>query len=155
MIVAIAVTIGGVFFSQDKTIGESDITEESDTIEKSISVKLAEIIQPRKLDTEDKVLEFIKNYQGTDDEGDTLVLAFKKSVIVTHTGEDIFKSPVTTVLFSSAIDHSKEVSDRYWKVGLDLHTYRDDLYYEWVIDTETDSVYAGNPQGKMILNLLK
>jgi len=100
-------------------------------------------------------LEFIKNYPGKDDTGDTLVQVFEKSVIVTHTGEDIFKSPVTTVSFFASKDHSKEISDRYWKVGLEMHTYREDSYYEWIVDTETDSVYAGNEEGRMILNSLK
>ena len=149
MIIVIAIIIGGIFSSQD------EVVEEPDIIEKSISAKFTEIILPKRLDTEEKVIEFIKNYQGTDNEGDTLVSAFEKSVIVTHTGEDIFKSPVTTVVYSAEIDHSKETSDRYWKVGLELHTYRDDPYYEWVVDTETDSVYAGNPLGRGILNMLK
>ena len=148
-IIAVIVIIGGSLSSQDESINSSDVPE------KSIVTTLSEIIQLNKLDTEEKVLEFIKNYQGKDGTGDTLVTAFEKSVIVTHTGEDIFKSPVTTVSFFASKDHSKEISDRYWKVGLELHTYRDDIYYEWVVDTETNSVYAGNVAGQSILALLK
>ena len=149
MMIIIIIIIGGSLSNQDKSIDSSDASE------KSITATLSEIILPNILDTEEKVLEFIKNYQGKDGTGDTLVTVFEKSVIESHTGEDIFKSPVTTVSFFASKDHSKEISDRYWKVGLELHTYRDDLYYEWVVDAETKSAYAGNVEGRSILNSLK
>ena len=139
----------GSLSSQDESIDSSDVPE------KSITATLSEIILPNRLDTEEQMLEFIKNYQGKDGTGDTLVTVFEKGVIASHTGEDIFKSPVTTTSFFASKDHSKEISDRYWKVGLELHTYRDDSYYEWIVDTETKSLYAGNVEGRSILNSLK
>jgi hypothetical protein len=148
IIVIMAIFVGSLS-SQDGS------TDSSDVPEKSITTTLTEIILSSRLDTEEKVLEFTKNYQGKDSAGDTLVTAFEKSVIETHSGEDIFKSPVTTVSFFASKDHSKEISDRYWKVGLELHTYMDDLYYEWVVDTETNSVYAGNEKGRSILDSLR
>jgi hypothetical protein len=148
-IIVIMAIFAGSLSSQDESIDSSDVPE------KSITTTLTEIILSSRLDTEEKVLEFIKNYQGKDSAGDTFVTAFEKRVIASHTGEDIFKSPVTTVSFFASKDHSKEISDRYWKVGLELHTYRDDLYYEWVVDTETNSVYAGNEKGRSILDSLR
>ena len=146
--IILIIIIGGSLNNQDESVDNSNIPK------KSITTTLSEIIQLNRLNTEEKVLEFIKNYKGKDSTGDTLIIAFEKNVIQSHTGEDIFKSPTTTVSFFALKDHSKEISDRYWKVGLDLHTYRDDSYYEWIVDTKTNSVYAGNVEGRSILNLL-
>jgi len=139
-------------------IGNSIFQEEIPDIprynETPLLTEISESYSSKELKTEDQVLRFIQNYKGKDNEGDALLTAFEKYVIQSHTGENIFESPVTTVSFSVSEDHKKEISDRYWKVGLELHTYRDISYFEWVVDTETNSVYAGNDEGRGILNIL-
>jgi len=107
-----------------------------------------------KLDTEEEVLEFITNYKGKDNSGSTLDEIFGKLMVVAYPDEDILSSPSTTVSFFALRDYTKNDYNRYWNVELEIQTYRETVYYEWVVDTETNLVYPGNEAGKSILNIL-
>ena len=107
-----------------------------------------------KLDTEEKVLEFIQNYKGTDNAGPTLARTFEMISVVSYPDEDIFRSPSTTVSLFATPDYGQEVINKYWNVELEIQTYRETSYFKWVVDTETNLVYPGNDEGKEILDIL-
>lgn len=142
------------------------LPEESETtqseLEKNEPISSQEkIIQPEiapskeiKLDTEEKVLEFIQNYKGKDNAGPTLARTFEMLMVVAYPGENILASPSTTVSLFAQKDYDKSDYNRYWKVELEIQTYRETAYYEWIIDNETNLVFPGNEEGKSILDIL-
>jgi len=109
---------------------------------------------PTKLDSEKEVLEFIQNYKGEDNAGPTFNEVFDGLLAVAYPGENIIDNPSTTGYFIASPDISREISDRYWKVEFELQTYREKVHYEWIVDTETSSVYAANERSKDILTIL-
>jgi len=107
-----------------------------------------------KLDTEEEVLNFIKNYKGEDNSGPTLFDTLDVLLAAAYPNEDIVNNPSTTGYFIASPDYSRELSDRYWKVEFKLQTYKDDVYWVWLVDTETNTVYPGNGGGKEILVIM-
>ena len=107
-----------------------------------------------KLDTEEEVLEFIKNYKGKDNAGLTLDEILGTLMNASYPDEDILSSPSTTGYFIASRDHDKEISDRYWKVEVMIETYRETVYFEWIVDTEINSVYPGDEESKSVLDIL-
>ena len=124
------------------------------TMQDIIKQNLKEPIQKTKLDTEEKVLEFITNYKGTDNAGPTLARTFEMISVISYPDENILASPSTTVSMFAHKDFDKADYNRYWKVELEIKTYRETAYYEWIIDNETNLVYPGNDEGKEILDIL-
>jgi len=110
--------------------------------------------EPIEIDKEEQVLSFIKNYKGTDNSGFTLMDAIAMMLNVMYPGEDIISSPATSGYLVASSDYRKEISDRYWKVELNLDLYDGEIYFEWIVDTETNSVSPGNQLGKDVLTLL-
>ena len=107
-----------------------------------------------KLDTEEEVLEFIQNYRGKDNVGLTLDELLITLMNAAYPGEDILSSPSTTGYYIASQDYDKEISDRYWKVEIMIETYRETVYFEWVVDTETNLVYPGDDESKSVLDIL-
>ncbi len=145
----------------EKTIPkESRITQEElenvniITMQDIVEQNTKESTQKIKLDNEEKVLEFIQNYKGTDNAGPTLARTFEMISVISYPGENILVSPSTTVSLFAHKDWDKTDYNRYWKVELEIKTYRETAYYEWVIDNETNLVYPGNDEGKEIMDLL-
>ena len=119
-----------------------------------VEQNLEEPIQQTKLDTEEKVLEFITNYKGTDNEGPTLYNTMGLIMEFTYPNEDILMSPSTNVWVDAYRDYSREISDRYWKFEINVDTYKEEIHLEWIIDTETNSVYPVNEDAKTVLDIL-
>ena len=61
---------------------------------------------------------------------------------------------LSQVLYIASQDYDKEISDRYWKVEVMIETYRETVYFEWVVDTETNLVYPGDDESKSVLDIL-
>jgi hypothetical protein len=110
--------------------------------------------EPLEIDKEEQVLSFIKNYKGTDNSGFTLIEAITILLNIMYPDENIISSPATSGYLIASSDYSKEISDRYWKVELGFNMYDGEIVFEWLVDTETNSVYAGNTLGKKVLTLL-
>jgi len=108
----------------------------------------------QKLDTEEKVLNFVKNYKGQDNSGPTLFDTLDVLLNAAYPNEDIAKNPSTTGYFIASPDYSRELSDRYWKVEFKLQTYKDSVYWVWLVDTKTNTVYPGNGGAKEILVIM-
>ena len=140
------------------TLTNSGETKTSDTeVKESVKEKTAAqdvTSKETKLDTEDKVLDFIGKYKGKDNAGMTLEQTVVTIMNVAYPGEDILASPSTTGYYVATPDHSREISDRYLKVQFEVQTYRETAHFDWIVDTETNSVYAGNEEGKSILIVL-
>ncbi|KER06861.1 hypothetical protein AAA799E16_00377 [Marine Group I thaumarchaeote SCGC AAA799-E16] len=111
-------------------------------------------LEEAKLDTEEKVTEFMQNYKGIDNSGTNLYDAVGLVMEVAYMGEDILASPATDVWVLASPDYSREVSDKYWKFEININTYREKVHLEWIIDTETSSVYPVNEDSKIILDIL-
>ena len=82
-----------------------------------------------KLDTEEEILTFIQNYKGKDNSGFTLNEAIIMMLNIMYPDEKILSSPITTGSFIAAPDFRKEVSDRYWRVELEM--YNGNLQFDW------------------------
>lgn len=109
---------------------------------------------PTKLDSEKEILEFIQNYKGKDNSGPAFNEVFDGLLVIAYPGENITENPSTTGYFIASPDVSREISNRYWKVEFELQTYRERVHYEWIVDTETNSVYAANERANDILTIL-
>ena len=107
-----------------------------------------------KLDTEEKVLEFIQNYKGKENAGLTLDETLGTLMNAAYPGEDILSSLSTTGYYVASRDYDKEISDRYWKVEVMIETYRETVYFEWVVDTDTNLIYPGDEGSKSVLDIL-
>lgn len=139
-----------------KKISEEQNRKEAELIElekKKQAERDAEA-EARKLDTEEEVVDFMQNYKGKDNAGPTLARTFEVITAVTYPNENIFASPSTTVSMFAYKDFDTKDFNRYWKVELEIKTYRETAYYEWVVDTETNLVYPGNAAGGEILDIL-
>jgi len=140
---------------------KNELQKELKRLEERDAEKMAELIKQKqaeaeeaKLDTEEEILEFIQNYKGTDNAGPTLNETFEKLLYISYPNENILTSPSTTVSMFAHKDFDKTDYNRYWKVELEIKTYRETVYYEWIIDNETNLVYPGNEDGKSFLNIL-
>ena len=137
---------------------EQDKIAQEETAEAKRQVELVKQeeskTEPIEIDKEEQVLSFIKNYKGTDNSGFTLMDAIAMMLNVMYPGEDIISSPATSGYLVASSDYRKEISDRYWKVELNLDLYDGEIYFEWIVDTETNSVSPGNQLGKDVLTLL-
>lgn len=105
-----------------------------------------------KMDTEVEVLEFIKNYKGKDNSGQNLMEILSMLIVTAYPDEKILENPSTSGGFSvlPASDNYSGVGN--WNVEFSLKTYRESVSFKWVVDSETDSVYARNDAGKSILD---
>ena len=86
-------------------------------------------IEQMKLDTEEEILTFIQNYKGKDNSGFTLNEAIIMMLNIMYLDEKILSSPTTTGSFIATPDFRKEVSDRYWRVELEM--YNGNLQFDW------------------------
>jgi len=107
-----------------------------------------------KMNTEEEILEFVKNYKGKDNTGLTLFDTLAKLINVAYPGEDILSSPTTTGYFIASHDYDKEISDRYWKVEMKMQTYKETAYFEWVVDTDTNLIYPVDERSKSVLDMV-
>lgn len=135
-----------------KEIEEIKAQELAESIRIQEEIKKAE--QEKKLNTEEEVLKFIQNYKGKDNAGLTLDETLGTLMNAAYPGEDILSSPSTTGYYIASRDYEKEISDRYWKVEVKIQTYRETSYFEWIVDTETNSVHPGDEGGKSVLDIL-
>ena len=154
IIVVIVGVVMAVLPEESETTQSESENEPISSQEKVIQSEKIEPNKETKLDTEEEVLEFIQNYRGKDNAGPTLARTFEMISAVSYPGENIFASPSTTVSLSAHKDFNKSDYNRYWKVELEIQTYRETVYYEWVIDNETNLVFPGNEGGKEILDIL-
>jgi len=129
------------------------ITDLQNKYEKNLEI-MKKQKEEAKLDTEEEILEFIKNYKGKDNAGLTLDETLGTLMNAAYPGEDILSSPSTTGYFIASRDYDKEISDRYWKVEVKIQTYRETVYFEWVIDTDTNLIYPGDKESKSVLDIL-
>lgn len=128
--------------------------EEAEALEEEKAEALQKQKDEARLDTEKEVTEFMQNYKGSDNAGPTLARTFELISAVSYPNENIFASPSTTVSMFAHRDFDKSDFNRYWKVELEIKTYRETAYYEWIIDTDTNLVYPGNEGGEEILDIL-
>ena len=158
IIIVIIVGVVMVLLPEDQTKQESVNEINSPNIPENQSKEIInegdKTNDSEKLDTEEKILEFIKNYKGKDNKGSTLSSTFDMIAEVSYPGEKIFESPSTTVSLFAHKDFESNNFDRYWKVELEIKTYRETAYYEWVVDNETNEVYPGNEYGQEILDII-
>ena len=159
VIAVIIVVIVGVVMAvlpeeSETTQSELEENEPVSSQEKPIQSEKVEPSKEIKLDTEEEVKDFIMNYKGKDDSGPTLARTFEMLMVVAYPGENILASPSTTVSLFAQKDYDKSDYNRYWKVELEIQTYRETAYYEWIIDNETNLVFPGNEGGKAILDIL-
>ncbi len=108
----------------------------------------------QKLDNNEKVLQFIQNYRGEDNSGPTFNEVFDGLLAVAYPNENIMENPSTTGYFIASEDYSREISDRYWRVELEIQTYRERIHYEWIVDAQTSKVFAANEMGQSFLDIL-
>lgn len=133
---------------------KQDEREEAKLIEEQRLKALQKQKEKAKLDTEEKVLDFIYNYKGKDGTGLTLNNMISMIIEFSYPGEDILSSPSTRVSLTANPDFSKEDYRRYWKVEGELETYREIAYFGWIVDVETKSVYPMDEVAKSILDAL-
>ena len=133
---------------------EPNITQEKHFQSEKVIPEKVEPTKEIKLDTEEKVLEFIYNYRGKDGTGLTLNGMISMIIEFSYPGEDILSSPSTRVSLTANPDFSKEDYRRYWKVEGELETYRETSYFGWIVDVETKSVYPMDEVAKSILDAL-
>lgn len=143
IIVLIVIIVGGVMF----------LLPSEPEAKQNISEK-AKPSEETKSSSEEKVWKFIENYKGKDNSGLTL----NETIVVVmegmYPGENILASPSTAVHVLVLNDYRKEVSDRYWKVEINIDTYREEVHLEWIVDTETNSLYPANEVSKSVLDIL-
>jgi len=104
--------------------------------------------------TEDHILNFITNYKGQDNSGNTLLEAVAVLLNVSYPNENILENPTTIVNFYTLIDFGKDLSGRYWTVHLEIDTYRESVNWVWLVDTGTSKIYGENVSSKGILDIL-
>ena len=125
--------------------------EEGDVNAKKEFDKLAkEYFEPN----EEKVENFVLNYRGQDNSGNTLIETIQVMLNVSYPNENILENPSTTVYYLALPDYNRELSDRYWKVEWKIQTYRETVSWVWLVDTDTNTIYAGNKLAKAILDIL-
>lgn len=142
IVVIIVAIVGGVIVL---------LPEESET---QNEIEIVEPSNESKLDTEEEIIEFISNYKGKDNSGPTLYETLEVLINITYPDENIFEHPSTTISIFALPDYSKEISDRYWEVEMKIKTYMETVNYKWIIDTDTNLVYPGDEESKVVLELL-
>ena len=96
----------------------------------------------------------MRNYKGKDNAGPTLYKVMEVLMHVTYPGENILSSPSTVVWDNAYWDYSRGTDGKYWKFEVNVSTYREKVHLEWIIDTETNSVYPVNEIAKSVLDIL-
>ena len=99
--------------------------------------------------TDDEVKEFIMNYKGKDNSGESLGWTLASIISVAYPDENIMKNPSTSGSLTPDLNYNG-----YWDVYFDLTTYRESMSWQWTVDMETKSVYAKNESGKDILDII-
>ena len=102
--------------------------------------------------TDRQVADLVKQYQGKDGKGDTLVDLLATMITVAYPNEDILDNPSTVVDWYAFEDLTKK--DGIYKVGFIFKTYKEDTEYIWYVDTNTYTISAGSANGKEILGIL-
>jgi hypothetical protein len=108
----------------------------------------------QKMQTNKQVIEFIQNYKGKDNSGKTLLEVMSMIIATAYPNEKILENPSTTVGFYALPIPDEAEGIRNWSVEFSLETYRESTSFEWIVDTETNSVYAKSANSADILNVL-
>lgn len=134
----------------DKGTGETKSVEQNKPIETQKELSYID----RFMEKENKVLDLAKDYKGKDNSGLTMAEVIAMSILIEYPGEDILKNPSTELGWSALPISGDPDTDKSWDVKFYLNTYKESVSYEWTVDMETNSMYAKNVNGKVILDML-
>ena len=108
--------------------GDLNAKKEFDKLAKnyfdSVDGNISQFPSEAHLVTEEHIRDFIKNYKGQDNSGNTLLEAVGVLFNVSYPNENILENPTTTINYYALIDFGRDLSGRYWTVHLEIDTYR-------------------------------
>ncbi len=100
---------------------------------------------------EKQVLENLKSYKGTNNQGLTIFEAISEQIKTQYPDEKIYEKKETKV--DLLLTRQNEVGSEY-TVQLIFESYKGKLDYHWTVNLETGEVYGNNPEGKNIVRLV-
>ena len=97
-----------------------------------------------------EIVEFVQNYSGKEGKGVTILESLTLLLIMTYPNEDILDNP-TTETYWFAIETEQGIYQTVFKIK----TYSEDTELIWYVDTNSNSIFAGNQGARDILDIVE